>query len=63
MVSKAPSYFMFENKNVMRKKNDKFYNRMHGMRTIYAHEIIVKIGQQNELTKFLAFQLLYVRDT
>ena len=45
-------------KMTSRKKNDKFHNRMHGMRTIYAHEIIAKSNQQNELTKFLAFQLL-----
>ena len=31
--------------------------RVYDMRTIYVHEVITKISQQNELKKFLAFQL------
>ena len=30
---------------------------VYDMRTIYVHEVIAKISQQNELKKFLAFQL------
>ena len=31
--------------------------RVYDMRTIFVHEVIAKISQQNELKKFLAFQL------
>ena len=37
--------------------------RMYGMRTIYAHKVIAKINQQDELFNFLTeqIQLLYIR--
>ena len=51
----------------MRKKNDKFnisirYSYLM-MRTIYAHKVIAKLNQQDELFNFLTqqIQLLYIR--
>ena len=37
--------------------------RMYGMRTIYAHKVIAKINQQDELFNYLTeqIQLLYIR--
>ena len=58
MVIKAPSYLKFENVNVMRKKNDKFNIIIHYPCVWYENKVNAKISKQDELTKFLAFQLL-----
>ena len=58
VVIKASSYLKFENVNVMRKKNDKFNIIIHYPCVWYENKDNAKISQQDELTKFLAFQLL-----
>ena len=46
-------------------KNSKYQSfiRMYGMGTIYAHKVIAKINQQDELFNYLTeqIQLLYIR--
>ena len=55
VVIKALSYFKFEN---VVKKNDKFDITIHYPYVWYENKVIVNVSQQDELTKFLAFQLL-----
>ena len=56
VVIKALSYFKFENVNVLWKKNvDITINYPY---VWYENKVVVKVSQQDELTKFLAFQLL-----
>ena len=55
VISKALSYFKFEN---VVKKNDKFDTTIHYPYVWYENKVIVNVSQQDELTKFLAFQLL-----
>ena len=58
---------MFENKMLWEKKmKNSIYQsfiRMYGMRTIYAHKVIAKFNQQDDLFNYFTeqVQLLYTR--